>query len=109
MKLGSPYRYRRDARLTRAQVLAAHQLHIEGGMSIRELGRRLWERNGYASAKSCANSLSSLFATLGLEARDRIEATRAASTTHGRGARKDKAAYKRWHRETFGPWPSDRR
>lgn len=105
---GSRYRLRTDAKLTRAQIVAAHRLHIEAGLSIRELGRRLYERYGYASPRSCANSLSDLFATVGLSARDRVEATRLASTTHGKGARADKAAYKRWHRAEFGPWPSDR-
>jgi hypothetical protein len=105
----SRYRYRKDAKLTRAQVIAAHKLHIDGGLSIRELGRRLWQPYGYASARSCANSLSDLFKTLGLPARDRVAATVAASTTHGRGARRDKAAYKRWHRSEFGPWPSDKK
>jgi hypothetical protein len=101
------YKWRTDARLTAAQVRAAHRLHVEAGLSIRELGRQMWERFGYANEKSCANSLSDLFKRAGLPARDRIEATVAASTTHGRGARADKAAYKRWHRHTFGPWPSD--
>lgn len=101
------YKWRRDAKLTRQQALAAYRLHIEGGYSIRELGRLLWERHGYSSPQSCANSLSDLFRRLHRPARDRIAATVAVSTTHGRGARADKAAYKRWHRATFGPWPSD--
>jgi len=105
----SDYKWRTDARLTAAQVRAAHRLHIEGGLSIRELGRQMWERFGYASPQSCSNSLSDLFKRAGLQARDRVEATVKASTTHGRGARADKAAYKRWHRELFGPWPSDRK
>ena len=107
MKLPSRYKLRKDAKLTRPQIYAAHRLHTEGGYSIRELGRLLWQRHGYASPRSCANSLSDLFARVGLPARDRIEATRKASTTHGHGARADRAAYKRWHRATHGPWPSD--
>jgi hypothetical protein len=93
-------------RLTPEQVTAAHTLHV-GGMSLRELGRQLYERLGYASAKSCTMALSQAFRRAGLTRRDRIEATVAASTVHGRGARTDKAAYKRWHRATYGPWPSD--
>lgn len=103
------YKWRVDAKLSKAQVRAAHRLHIEGGVSIRELGRLLYERHGYASPQSCANSLSDLFRRYGLQARDRIEATRAASRKHGRGARAEKAAYKRWHRAEFGPWPSDKK
>jgi hypothetical protein len=95
-------------KLTTRQIQAAHTLHIDGGLSIRELGRQLYSRHGYATAKSCAVALSDAFRQHGLRARDRVEATVAASTTHGRAARADRAAYKRWHRETFGPWPSDR-
>ena len=102
------YKWRSDAKLTRNQTLAAYRLHTEGGYSIRELGRLLWERYGYASPHSCSNSLSDLFNRLHRPARDRVEATVAASTTHGKGARGNKAAYKRWHRATYGPWPSDK-
>ena len=101
------YKWRCDAKLTAAQVRAAHRVHIEAGISLRELGRQLWERFGYSSPQSCSNSLSDLFKRAGLKARDRVDATVKASTTHGLGARANKAAYKRWHRATFGPWPSD--
>ncbi len=101
------YKWRADAKLTRDQAVVLHRIHIEGGLSIREIARQVWERYGYANAHSCANSLCDLFKRLHRPARDRVEATRIASTTHGRGARAEKAAYKRWHRETFGPWPSD--
>lgn len=102
-------RHSRAALITREQVFAAHKLHVEGGLSLREIARRGWEHWGYASPKSCLNALCDLMASYGLPRRDRIEATVLASTTHGRGARKDKAAYKRWHRAAFGPWPSDAR
>lgn len=65
-------------RLTTEQIHAAHRLHL-AGMSIRELGRQLYERHGYASAKSCATALSEAFARHSLEARDRAEAAAAAN------------------------------
>jgi len=102
------YRHRKDAKLTREQVRAAYVLYREQGLSLRALGKLLYERFGYASPASCANSLHDLFQGEGFKLRDRIDATVTASTTHGRGARKDKAAYKRWHRAEYGPWPSDR-
>lgn len=68
--------------LSRVQVEEAWRLH-HGGLSTRELGRRLWKRYGYASPKSCSNSLSKLFRKHGLRARDRIEMTRMAHLTHG--------------------------
>jgi hypothetical protein len=100
-------RHSRAALLTRDQVYAVHKLHIDGGMSMREIARQGYEQWGYASAKSCLNSVCDLLDSYGLKRRDRIEATIKASTTHGRGARADKAAYKRWHRKAFGPWASD--
>lgn len=95
-------------RLTEAQVKAAHRLHV-GGLSQRELGRLLFDRYGYSTPHACANALSRAFKRGGLPRRNRIEATVLASTTHGHGARHDKAAYKRWHRATFGPWASNGR
>lgn len=65
-------------RLTTEQVHAAHRLHL-AGMSIRELGRQLYERHGYASAHSCATALCEAFARHSLEARDRAEAAAAAN------------------------------
>lgn len=69
--------------LTDDQVRTAHRLHWSEGLSMRELGRRLYVQYGYASAKSCATALSVAFTKLALQRRDRIEATRLASTTHG--------------------------
>lgn len=70
-------------RLSDAQVRAAHRLHWEEGLSLRELGRRLYRQAGYSSAKSCAGALSNAFAGMALPARDRIDATVVASTSHG--------------------------
>ncbi len=103
------YKHRADAKLTRAQVRAAYVLYRDRGLSLRAVAGLLWERFGYASQASCANSLHDLFVGEGFLLRDRVAATVAASTTHGRGARADKASYKRWHRSEFGPWPSDRK
>lgn len=80
-------------RMTSEQIRAAHLLHVREGVSIRELGRLLWERFGYASAKACANSLSKSFRLHGLAARDRVEATVMASTVHGLATREAKRAY----------------
>lgn len=96
-------------KLTAAQVRAAHVIYEQRGLSLRQLGALLWERYGYASPQSCANALHDLFRAQGLPRRDRIAATIAANTVHGRGARNDRAAYKRWHRRTHGRWPSDLR
>jgi hypothetical protein len=74
-------------KLTDEQIRAAHRLHIDGGLSIRELGRRLYERYGYSSPQSLANCLCAAFDLLGLDARDRIQAVRAVSTVHGKATR----------------------
>jgi len=100
-------RHRRDANLTRAQVRAAYVLYRDQGLSLRALGALLYERFGYASPHSCANSLHDLFKGEGFELRDKNELMAQRNYRHGHGARAEKAAYKRWHRATFGPWPSD--
>jgi hypothetical protein len=96
-----------NAKLTERQLRAVYRLHIDGGHSLRAIARAGWEQWGYASPNAALNSLSDRLRSIGLKPRNRIEATIKASTTHGRGSRKDKAAYKRWHRAAFGPWPSD--
>ena len=70
-------------KLSAEQVRAAHRLHLEGGLSIRELGRLLFERYGYASAKSCAQALSAAFRRDGLERRDRIAAVQLVNDSRG--------------------------
>jgi hypothetical protein len=77
-------------------VKAAHREHMDG-KSIRQLGRDLWERYGYANARSCANTLSERFLMEGLPTRSREDATRLASTKHGlapRGPKSSNLAFK---------------
>lgn len=74
-------------RLSDSQVEAAYRIHVEAGISMRELGRLGWEQWGYANADSAARALGVAFAGMGLEARDRIEATVKASTVHGKASR----------------------
>lgn len=62
----------------------AHSLYVRHGLSMRKLGALLYERFGFASAKSCSMALCNGWQRLALPARDRIEATVRASTTHGR-------------------------
>lgn len=70
-------------RLTAAQVTAAHRLHIDGGLSLRELGRQLHAKLGYSSAHSCAMALSAAFKRDGLERRTRAEAVHLANEARG--------------------------
>lgn len=74
-------------KLTDDQVRAAHVLYRRGE-SLRAIARRIYRQAGYASARSCANSLHDHFVRLDLPRRDRIEATIAASTTHGLAPRR---------------------
>lgn len=70
-------------KLTDRQVVAAHTLYIEKRLSLRDLGRLLWERFGYASPNACAVSLGQAFIDLGLPRRDRVEACVEKSLKHG--------------------------
>lgn len=65
---------RRDScKITYAQVLAAHRLYV-AGMSMRELAERIWQRFGYASARSCETCLREQFHREGLPVRTRSQA-----------------------------------
>jgi hypothetical protein len=76
------YRLRRDAKITPRQTRAAWVLY-QHGYSLRAIAALIWQPLGFASPKSAANSLHDRFRAAGYRLRDRLEATRAASTTHG--------------------------
>jgi hypothetical protein len=101
------YRHRADAKLTRAQVQAAYVIYRDQGLSVRAVAGLIWERYGYASQASCANSLHDLFKGENFLMRDKNALMAERNFKHGRCG--DRAAYKRWHRAEFGPWPSDRK
>lgn len=67
------------------QLYVLYQLHRDRGLSVRELGRRLYAtgKYGFASPKSAAMALSSGWRRLELPALERIESTVRASTKHG--------------------------
>lgn len=79
----SDRRRRPKGRISHEQLRLLHRIHIEKGRSINSLAEELWEQFGYASKRSCASAIGRGFKQLGLKARDRIEATVAASTKHG--------------------------
>jgi hypothetical protein len=60
-------------RLTDEQIAAAHLEHLDG-VSIGELGRRLWRKGGYRSAENCTIALRRAFAHHGLATTDRSAA-----------------------------------
>lgn len=74
---------RRLSRITGERARLLHRIHIEQGVSMNQLAETLWSQLGYASQKSCLTALSGAFQRHGLPARDRIEATVAASRKHG--------------------------
>lgn len=58
---------------------ALHRFHLEQGVSIRELGRRVWRQAGFAGAHSAGVAISYGFKRLGLATRSRSEATAASN------------------------------
>lgn len=93
-------------KFTDLQLQALHVAHVEQGMSINRLAKQTYNKVGYKSRHSAARAISAGFKRLGLPARDRIEATRLASTTHGRGGRdRDEQAYRRFMKAQRG-WNS---
>lgn len=97
------YKRRRDAKLSQRRVDAAWKLY-ESGWSLRRIANEVWERFGFASPGSARVALEQAFALDGRKLRDRLEATRVASTKHGRAPRRgrDHSGYKRWLREQRG-------
>ncbi len=90
-------------KLTDDQLRALHLIYEREQLSANELAKRVYERVGYASWQTCANSICNGWRRLGLPRRDRIEATVMASTKHGRAPRYgSRAGYKRWLREQRG-------
>lgn len=88
-------------KLTDEQLRALHLLHVREGVSVRELGRRIYRRAGYRSAKSAAMGVLGGWRRLGLEARPQGEATARANVARrlpGSPGKADRAAYKRWLR-----------
>lgn len=89
--------------LTEAQLRVLYRAHTTQSLSINALAKRIYARVGYASYGSAASAISKGWQRLGLPARDRIEATVLASTTHGMGRRnRDEQAYRRFHRDQMG-------
>lgn len=73
----------RLSRITEERARLLNRIHIEQGVSMNRLAETLWGQLGYASQRSCLGAISAAFKRHGLPARDRIEATVAASRTHG--------------------------
>jgi hypothetical protein len=94
---------RRRSRLSDTQLRALHLAYVKHGVSINALAKRIYHQVGYKSHHSAATAISEGWKRLELPARDRIEATRLASTTHGHGARdRDEQAYRRFLAEQRG-------
>ena len=91
-------------RLKDEHIRVIHRYH-ERGHSIRELGRQIYVKMGYASAESAAMAISEGFKRLHLPAQGQPEAT---ASSNRRRAAKDSpgkssaAEYKRWLRKKNG-------
>lgn len=69
---------------SKPQLRLLYKLHLEQNQSINSLAKRTYEKLGYASHNSAAKAISTGWKRMGLQARDRIEMCRIASTIHGR-------------------------
>lgn len=70
-------------RITEEQIRAAHVLYWQGGLSLTEVSRLLYERFGYASVSSGEAQIRRHFKLLGLPRRPVAEANLAAHIKHG--------------------------
>lgn len=91
--------------LTRTQIQAAYVLYVEKELGLTKLSNLLWKRFGFASAKSCADSLHKAFHLEGYQLRERTAASQLAQLKHGMARRNSghKKEYQRWLRRQRGP------
>lgn len=73
----------RGSRFSTAQLCALHRVHVDQGVSINRLAKRVYARAGYSGHHSAAQAISQGWKRLRLPARSRIESSRLASTKHG--------------------------
>lgn len=71
---GPVMRRRADAKLTEDQVHVLYRMHVERGVSIRRLGRTIWEQCGFASPQAAGRAIGRAFARFGLPSLDFNEA-----------------------------------
>jgi len=89
--------------LTRDQVRAAYLIYVGKEIGLLRLGNLLYERFGYSSPRSCADSLWKAFHLEGYQLRERVEASALAQLRHGMARRSgDKKPYQRWLRRQRG-------
>lgn len=91
-------------KLTDDHLRALHVAHMQG-TSMRELGRRVYERMGYASAKSATGAMQKGWQRLNLPTRDRLDAIRLSNVeraTPGSPGTADRSTYKKWLRRKAG-------
>lgn len=69
----------KHARLSDDRLRELHVEHIDGGKSIRQLGREIWMSEGFRSDRSASAGISDGFKRLGLERRLRSVATAASN------------------------------
>lgn len=118
-KVGSRIKvlFRKDFRISVDRLREFNRLHWEEERSMRSLARQLVDEGVYSKWQSADEALRYGWERLGLRTRNRVDATRIASMTHGRlvGSKDHtksfskvvRAQYKRWHRREYGAWPSD--
>lgn len=91
-------------KLSNDHLRALHVAHMQG-TSIRELGRRIYERMGYASPQTAAMGISTGWKRLSLPARPQGEATSKSNVerrTPGSPGTADRSTYKKWLRRKAG-------
>jgi len=91
-------------RFSRRDAEAIHRVHTEGGLSLREISRRMYERLGYSSPNSCLETMRMALRREGLRSRRPGEATAISNRVRGRKRLpgEDKNAYKRRMRREIG-------
>jgi hypothetical protein len=89
----------KGAKLTERQLRAVYRLHIEGGLSLREIARRGFEAWGCSTAKSASQMLSARLRSMGLEPRPQGEATAKANQERPGVVKPPELSKNEWRRQ----------
>jgi hypothetical protein len=89
--------------ITEDQIQEARRRYL-AGESFNALAKSMLADTGYSSWQTCASGLCRIFKARGWPARERIQATVAASYKHGLKKRDTQRGYNRLKREREGKW-----
>ena len=91
-------RIHHTALFTEEELRAAYKVYTDAGLSCYDLGRQLWQKQGYKDAVTCANALRKAFASRAWKLRSRSESRKLALKLRGYAVTEEQKREKRRER-----------